>query len=184
MTATEPDARLTNLFEHHYDEVLAYCTRRIGRSDADDATAEVFAVAWRRIEEIEWASVRPWLYGIARRVLANRWRSITRRSRLVRKVNSLAPTTVDGPDVYVVRRDQDREVAAALKKLKDIDQEVLMLAAWEELSAPEIAATLDISTSAAEQRLHRAKARLAGVLEGDIDPSQVSPRAAEERGGG
>ena len=56
-----PERRFTMLYEQHYDEVLAYCTRRTGRAEADDATADVFAVAWRRIDEIEWTTVRPWL---------------------------------------------------------------------------------------------------------------------------
>ena len=46
MKAEGTDARLTMLYESHHDEVLAYCTRRAGRTEADEATADVFAVAW------------------------------------------------------------------------------------------------------------------------------------------
>ena len=83
----------------------------------------------------------------------------------------------------MVRRDQDRMVVAAMAELKPGDQEILMLAAWEELSGPEIAAVLGISTSAAEQRLHRAKKRLANVLTEPEGSTEFSPRAAEEGGG-
>lgn len=48
MEAATADQRLTTLFDQHYDEVLAYCARRIGRNEADEAAAEVFAIAWRR----------------------------------------------------------------------------------------------------------------------------------------
>lgn len=175
------ETRFTMLYESHYDEVLAYCTRRIGRSEADDATADVFAVAWRRIDQIEWSTVRPWLYGIARGVLANRWRTGRRQKRLFGRISGLAPLRAELPDVQVVRRAEDDQVNDAIRQLKPSDQEILLLAAWEELTAPEIATALGISSSAAEQRLHRAKRRLAKVLQ----PSRVpdtSPRVAEEGG--
>ncbi len=46
------DIRLRRLFDAHRLEVLAYCMRRAARWDAHDAAAEVFAVAWRRIDEV------------------------------------------------------------------------------------------------------------------------------------
>lgn len=177
-----PEIRFTMLFEKHYDEVLAYCIRRIDRAEADDAAADVFAVAWRRIDEIEWTTVRPWLYGIARGVLANRWRTGKRQKRLFGRVSGLALIPRDLPDVQVVRRAQDDEVVAAVRKLKPADQEILLLAAWEELTAQEIAKAVGIAVAAAEQRLHRAKQRLAKALEPTTGVPDMSPRAAEEGG--
>ena len=177
-----PETRFTMLYEKHYDEVLAYCTRRIGRTEADDTTADVFAVAWRRIDEIEWATVRPWLYGIARGVLANRWRAGRRQRRLLGRVSGLAPVADELPEVQVVRRAQDEEVLTAVRRLKPSDQEILQLAAWEELTAPEIATAVGISVSATEQRLHRAKQRLAKALQSTTTVPNTSPRAAEEGG--
>jgi RNA polymerase sigma-70 factor (ECF subfamily) len=170
------------LFEKHYDEVLAYCIRRIGHTEADDAAADVFAVAWRRIDAIEWATVRPWLYGIARGVLANRWRTGKRQKRLFGRVSNLAMVRGEPPEAQVVRRAQDDEVVAAVRKLKPADQEILLLAAWEELTAPEIATAIGIEVPAAEQRLHRAKQRLAKALQPTTGVPDMSPRAAEEGG--
>lgn len=158
------DPTVEALYTAHYADVLAYCARRVGRNDADDAASEVFMVAWRRRNEIDWAMARPWLFGIARGVIANGWRSERRRLRLVGRASSLAPDAPPTPDVVVVRRAEDEEVLAALKELGDIDREVLMLSAWEGMSAPEIAVAMGVSTAAAEQRLHRAKRRLARVL--------------------
>ena len=170
------DRELGRLYELHYPEVLAYCVRRIGRNDADDAVAEVFAVAWRRHNEIEWETARPWLFGVARGVLANLRRSAHRRDRLVGKVAGLAPRLADPPDLQVVRRYEDEEVITALRRLKERDQEVLMLTAWEELTAPQIAVALGISVSAAEQRIHRAKRRLAKLLK-PATPDRSHPEA-------
>ena len=172
-------AMLTELHELHYDEVLAYCTRRIGRSDADDVAAEVFAVAWRRIDEIHPPTARAWLFGVARGVLANRWRSQRRHTRLLRRVSGLAAADRPMPDDLVVRRAADAEVIDALRSLRPPDREVLMLAAWEELSGPEIARALGISVPAAEQRLHRAKRRLAKILRPPASQARVALRAAD-----
>jgi RNA polymerase sigma-70 factor (ECF subfamily) len=144
------DARLTALYERHYDDVLAYCVRRVGRSDADEAAADVFAIAWRRIDDLEWDTARPWLFGVARGVVANRWRSRRRSTRL--------------PDEQVGRRVETEEILSVVRRLGANDREVLMLAAWEGLSGPEIARALGISVAAAEQRLHRAKRRLVRML--------------------
>ena len=182
MAAGDIDARFTSMFERHYNEVLAYCVRRTNRAEADDVTAEVFAVAWRRSAEIEWETVRPWLYGIARGVMSNRWRSLKRQDRLAQRMASMAPASSDGADVVVVRRSQDTEVVGVLQLLKPSDQEILMLAAWEELTAPEVAVVLGISTSAAEQRIHRAKRRFAAKMERKR-PNTDSLRAAGQGGG-
>ena len=40
--------RFEKVYADHYDSVLRYCLRRSDREDALDATAETFAVAWRR----------------------------------------------------------------------------------------------------------------------------------------
>ncbi|NNL98569.1 MAG: sigma-70 family RNA polymerase sigma factor, partial [Acidimicrobiia bacterium] len=51
-------------------DVLGYCLRRTSHAEAHDATAEVFAVAWRRVAELPGGSeVLPWLYGVAANVL-------------------------------------------------------------------------------------------------------------------
>lgn len=177
------DSRFTALFRNHYDEVLGYCVRRTIYADAQDCASEVFVVAWRRIDELQWDTARPWLYGIARGVLANRRRSADRRIRLTRKVSGLAQGTAEDPNVIVVRAEQDAEVMDALSKLKDSDREILILSTWEELTSPEIAVALNISTSAAEQRLHRAKQRFARHLKDIPQDAQFTPRAVKEGGG-
>jgi RNA polymerase sigma-70 factor (ECF subfamily) len=183
MESEGTEARFATLYERHYDGVLAYCTRRIGRTDADDAAADVFAVAWRRLDEVESVVERAWLFGVARGVLANRWRSERRRRGLIGRVSGLRPMPSDSPDEQVVRRAEDEEVLNAVRGLKMMDREVLMLSAWEDLAPREIAAVLGISVVAAEQRLHRAKKRLAKALPLPEMPSNSKFRAVEERGG-
>ena len=54
-----------------------------------------------------------------------------------------------------------RAVATAFAHLKPRDQEILRLAAWEQLSSSEGAAVLQCSVPAYRMRLHRARIRLA-----------------------
>lgn len=158
------EATFVKLYDEHYDEVHAFCVRRVGRTDADDAAAEVFSVAWRRIGDVEPTTARAWLFGVARKVVLNQWRSTTRRSRLLDRARVTASPTSEQPETVVVRRDEDDVVLRALATMRRGDQEILQLAAWEELNGPEIAVALGISVAAVQQRLHRAKKRLASRL--------------------
>src|ERR1700754_806724 len=83
-TTHEHERRFRQLFEAEARSVLGYALRRTeAREDAADVVAETFAVAWRRIADVPpGAQARPWLYGVARRVLANQRRGELRRRRL------------------------------------------------------------------------------------------------------
>jgi RNA polymerase sigma-70 factor (ECF subfamily) len=56
-------------------------------------------------------------------------------------------------------------ILAALASLGSDDREIVLLAAWEELSPAEIGAVLGISQIAARSRLHRARKRLRAALD-------------------
>lgn len=145
------------LFENHHRVIYAYALRRTrSEADAEDATAETFATAWRRIDAVP-ADPLPWLYAVARRVLANQYRGRERRLRLLDRLRLLQPTppasaATEGPAM------------AALQSLRHDDQELLKLVAWESLRQTEIAAVLGITTNAVAIRLHRARRRFAAAL--------------------
>jgi RNA polymerase sigma-70 factor (ECF subfamily) len=76
--------RFRRVYAVNFEPLLAYAMRRVGQpEDAADVVAETFLVAWRRIGELPpEAEARLWLYGVARRVLANHHRGGDRRDRL------------------------------------------------------------------------------------------------------
>lgn len=175
------DAEFEALYHRHYRFVLGYCGRRVPSSDVQDAVAETFLVAWRRLDEIPSGEAqRPWLYGVAYRVIGNKRRSHSRRQRLAERVAGIRPAPVESPDVQVVRRIADRDVLEAVGKLKDLDREVILLALWEELTGPEIAEVLNISEAAVRKRTSRARKRLQGLLSA---PRAVADTAVPETGG-
>lgn len=176
--------RFEALYEAHRLHVLAYCVRRTSPSDASDACSETFLIAWRRLDDVPHSpSALPFLYGIAGKVLANQRRSVRRRSRLDRKLKGLGIAIVPDASVQVVRDSQDAEVAAAVRKLKPKDREIVMLYAWEDLPRGMIADMMGMTKAAVDQRIHRAYKRLARTLEPERAKfNQISPPVAEKGG--
>lgn len=154
------DERFRQLYELYANAVLLYFKRRIDSETAQDCTAETFLVAWRRIDDVPDKAL-PWLYGVARRVLQNQRRSGGRMARLLQRLGGQRPRTEPGPELAVIRRFEDAELADALRRLRPADQELLMFANWEELPHAEIGLILGCSAHAVDQRIYRAMHRLA-----------------------
>lgn len=176
-TQPTPLARFDAIFTECQRPVLAYAMRRTtSLADAEDVASETFAIAWRKLDSIPVAEPLPWLYAVARRVLANHRRGLGRRERLAAllRVEDVATPIPTGED-------RDGPAFAALAQLSQADQEVLRLVAWEELGNQQIAAVLGITANAVAIRLHRARARfaeaLAKIVSDDLkypDPSRTS----------
>ena len=145
------------LWHAHYADILAFCLRRLGnRQEAADATADAFLVAWRRSGEIP-ENARPWLFGVALKVIANRRRGERRRGALTDRLALAAPAGFVAPPDEV-----PGDVLAAFLALSPADQEALSLVAWEGLTPA--AAVLSIPVARFSVRLHRAKRRLRSRL--------------------
>ena len=154
--------RFDALFASYNPDILAYCGWRAGSaSDAQDAAAEVFLTAWRRLDELpDGDAARVWLYATARRVIANQRRSDRRRVALDERRALDAAGFPQGPPSP--RREEAHE---ALGRLGPRDREVLLLAEWEGLSAAEIAAVMGCLAITARGRLHRARRLFRSVFE-------------------
>lgn len=161
--AMTPDERFQALYDEHAGAVLSYARRRAARADADDVLAEVFLVAWRRLEEIPSAHERVWLLGVARRALANQRRGSTRQGALRDRLaaNAYAPRPAPAQPSPAAGQ---TPLGRALASLSESDRELLLLLAWEGLSNDEAARVLGIGPRALRVRLHRARRRLADAL--------------------
>jgi len=153
--------RFDPLFKTHYSAIYKYCARRLGEPDAEDAAAEVFAVAWRRLDDLPSDDrERAWLYGVAHRVVANQYRSRDRRTRLTTRLQAVIGGTGGGAEVDATTGGDVDLVLIALDEMSPNDRELLRLSAWDGLNRAEIAYVLGIKENAVDQRLHRARARL------------------------
>jgi RNA polymerase sigma factor (sigma-70 family) len=175
----QAEARFEHIYATHGRAVLAYAVRRTADpQDAADVVAEAFLVAWRRLDDVPSNDeARLWLYGVARRVLANQQRTERRRERLAERLSRELPAALEDVPLPPPGTGAAR---AALAELDPMDQEILRLAGWEELSPREISLTLGISQVAARSRLHRARRRLRLALQRAAEPNASNAYCLQE----
>ena len=153
---TDAERRFDALFESYAPDIVAYCSwRAASPSDAQDAVAEAFLIAWRRLDALpEGDAARIWLYATARRVIANQRRANRRRAALQERL-----AAEPAPHLEQEPTSEETLVYDALRRLGPRDREILLLAEWEGLSPTQIASVLGCLTVTARGRLHRARRR-------------------------
>jgi RNA polymerase sigma-70 factor, ECF subfamily len=162
--------RFDALFCEHLAGIASFCRwRSAGPGDADDAVAEVFLIAWRRLDDVPAGDAgRAWLYATARRVVSNQTRANVRRGRLHEKLGAQPPPPEPHDDPVAAR------VHTALAAIAPRDREVLLLAEWEGLAPAEIAQVMRCPAATIRVRLHRARRRFRAAFE-----SQAAAGAAD-----
>lgn len=161
-------------FRGHAGRIYTFALRRTNAQAAQDVTAETFLIAWRKRAEMPNEPL-PWLYGIARGVLANEMRAANRRGALASRIAAEA-------HLYATAATGDHQIIEALAALRESDRESLLLCAWEGLSTKEAAAAVGCSAATFAVRLHRARARLARALEeteGEAHPVRSNEAVTE-----
>ncbi|WP_229727801.1 RNA polymerase sigma factor [Mycetocola zhadangensis] len=105
-------------------------------------------MAYRRIDRLpdDSEEARMWLFGVARRVLANHRRGAVRRA-------TIRLSYVDEPDKY-------SEVREAIEALPANQRELVQLVHWDGFSLREAAGIAGVSESTARGRYERARKRL------------------------
>ncbi len=133
--------------------------------EAEDVAQETFIRAFRHLRRFDPAlPLRPWLLRIAANVTRNRQRSIRRYVAALQRWLSLQPAA----DQTAAAPRAVPELHVAIAQLRRIDQEVLYLRYFLELSEGEMAAALNIAPGTVKSRLHRAGRRLRELLERDF----------------
>ncbi|WP_170321318.1 RNA polymerase sigma factor [Acrocarpospora pleiomorpha] len=162
-------ARFTRLFDACYERVLRYAARRVDGDSAADVAAETFVVAWRKIGDLPARDdeALPWLYGIARRVVANEQRRGRRSQRLMSRLMSISWAGRDAARDHAEDAVATSGLEQALRRLSPQDQEVLRLIGWEDLSISHAALVLECSPATMAVRAQRARQRFLAVL-GDL----------------
>jgi RNA polymerase sigma-70 factor (ECF subfamily) len=140
------------LYRRHVDKAvaIAYC-QLSDRGLAEDAAQESFAEACRQLHSLRNGAKFPnWLAAICRRI-AGRMMKSKRSLRELPEHELVAPAAADS---------YSEAIRAAVEQLPPSAKEVIVLHYFGDLTHHEIAATLDISSSAVHGRLVRAREQL------------------------
>jgi RNA polymerase sigma factor (sigma-70 family) len=158
-----PDA-FVEVVRRHEVALHRYLARRAGRPAADDLLAEVWlrAFAARGGYHTTHGDARPWLYGIARNVLREHWR--TSRGDEPAALDELRIDPWDGINARLDSAERAKAMMSAVRALPAAEREVLLLVAWEQLTPGEAAKVLGVPQGTARSRLHRARATLRRAL--------------------
>ena len=103
---------------------------------------------------------RSWLFRIARNASVDWHRRNQRLQPMPEDAPETVPSPVDGPDERVETQEEHQMVAEALSTLKESHQKVLVLREVEGMSYADIARRMNVSQSAVETLLFRARRRL------------------------
>jgi len=150
-----PDA----FFQAHSQAVYAYAMRRMGdRSAAEDITAEVFLEAVRHANRRERAVALPWLYGIARRKVADQLRLRSRRKS--EALSEVIPATSKDPHHAAEESERRAELRRLVDSLPEEQREALLLHYVEGLPAEQVGIAMNKSSAAVNSLLQRARQNL------------------------
>ncbi|MGP4098097.1 RNA polymerase sigma factor [Nonomuraea sp. KM90] len=166
--------RFAILYDRYFEEIYRYLAARLRTEAADDLAAETFLIAFRKRHTYDagLGAVRPWLYGIATKLVAGHRRGVTRMLAAFRRARPADPVEA-GPEDRVPSRVDAASVrgplAGALAALSPGDRDVLLLVAVAGLSYEEVAESLGIPPGTVGSRLNRARKRVRAAL-GDVNP--------------
>lgn len=180
-SSTTTSLDVASVYRDHFDYVVTNL-RRLGVPPAalEDACHDVFLVVHRRARASISArdAMRPWLYGVARRVAADVRRSGLRHRRRVHALQ-----TVERHDPALDQVVADRKLVDELLAALDVDQrDVFILIELEEMTAREAGAVLGINPNTAAARLRAARRSFARQLGEDATPAERARILGAARG--
>ncbi|MBM2622896.1 sigma-70 family RNA polymerase sigma factor [Actinoplanes sp. LDG1-06] len=165
------EQRFRALHAATYIDLLRFVKRRIPDDDADDVVSAAYLVAWQRLGSgPPPRDARPWLFGIARNILANQSRRRLRRGVVDVRMVADAAEADRAPGV-----DARIDLVRAWWALSAADREVLALVAFDGLTDVQAADVLGCRRATFRMRLNRARRRLRLALE----PATDLPPAVE-----
>jgi len=148
------------LYEKYAPDVYRFSLYLSGqRAEAEDITSETFVRAWASAEPIRTATVRGYLFTIARNLFLQ---GIRKKSRQVSLDEDLRDPLAS-PYTQAEQKAELRAVLAQMQKLPEIDRAALLMRAFDEMPYEEIARSLGISLAAVKVKIHRARLALADI---------------------
>jgi RNA polymerase sigma-70 factor (ECF subfamily) len=151
-------ARVAALVRLHYGFVWRLLRRLgLGEGDADDAAQQVFLTAAARLDDVDEARERSFLYGVALNVAARARRSLGRRREEPLELAAERATLEPNAEQLLERRQARALLDGLLDEMPEDLRIVFVLFELEQLSTPEIAEVCVIPVGTAASRLRRAR---------------------------
>jgi RNA polymerase sigma-70 factor (ECF subfamily) len=145
-------------------------------SEAEDVAQETFVRAFRALHTFDRERpLRPWLLRIAANLAHNRRRSVGRYLVALRRSLQSSPEPVTFIGERSGQQWETQTLWQAVRRLGAVEQEVVYLRYFLDLSEAEMAAALGIAPGTVKSRLHRALAKLRIVVDREF------PALREER---
>ncbi|NTW45308.1 MAG: sigma-70 family RNA polymerase sigma factor [Anaerolineaceae bacterium] len=163
------DSAFTQIVEAFQTPVFNLCYRMLGDGkEAEDAAQETFLRAHQAIAKYDSGrSFGTWLLSIAAHYCIDQQRKrklpITDIDEYLEE--TAADRNIPNPESVAIEKERHTQIQNFLLTLPEFDRAAIILRYWYEYSEEEICQTLDISISAVKSRLHRARRKLAKILE-------------------
>ena len=161
-----PQAAATEgLYERHAAKLQSYCLHQLGsREEAEDAVQTTYMNAFRALGRgIVPEAESAWLFKIAENVCLSRRRSSWRRGRIESPSDfEIIEEIIPGPSR---QNDELIGIEDALASMPEQQRRAILLREWQGLSYREIAEELEVTQSAVETLIFRARRSLAAGLE-------------------
>lgn len=155
------------LYDFYMPRIYRFVLVKVGhREEAEDLTHQTFLKAWERIDTYESRGYPfgSWLYRIARNSIIDHHR----RSRPQLSIEDLGPDFVSERERQTKNLEFKMEwgvMLEAMFKLKDVEQDVLIMRFVEDLPHQEIAKAIGKSEGATKVIQHRALKNLKKIIE-------------------
>jgi len=129
------------------------------RGEAEDITSETFVRAWTSPTPIRAATVKGYLFTIARNLYLQRLRGRSRHVALDEGI----PDAQAGPHERAESKAEYEAVIGGLQRLPEADRAAVLMRAVDGMPYEEIAQALKLSLGAVKMKIHRARLALAGL---------------------
>ena len=148
------------LYRKYAPDVFRFALYLSGsRADAEDITSETFVRLWTSPAPVEAATVKSYLFTIARNLFLQELRKRRPQAELDEGLRD--PRA--GPHARAEQKAEMHAVLAGLQRLPETDRAALLMRALEGLPYEEIARGLRISLASVKVKIHRARLTLAGI---------------------
>lgn len=170
------------LYCRHATSVYRYAAQRLGDQAAEDVMSETFLVAFERraVYDLAVQNARPWLLGIATRLMRRhvRLEAVAWKGMSADLAAQIAPDFIEQAGSRIDANRLTLRLAKVLRQLSEVDRDTLLLYAWGDLDYASIALAMQVPIGTVRSRLNRARRQLrraAGIetIEQETDHGRV-----------